>query len=149
MQNATETTMVLPRIPNRVSVLPPRPTPAPLRMEDTAPIYLPGLVQVDIIPPHAPQNKVFQNQSYPLAVPEGSVLISEHKRNGLFAYILLFTLGVFGAHHFYLKRRITGVIYACTFGLLLMGVGVDLFITWYYVRRCNRKIAERATVVLP
>lgn len=45
----------------------------------------------------------------------------------LIAY-LYWILGIFGAHRFYLGRPISGVIYFFTFGLLLVGWIVDLFL---------------------
>jgi TM2 domain-containing membrane protein YozV len=43
------------------------------------------------------------------------------------AYVL-WLFGFFGAHRFYLGRPITGLIYACTFGLLFIGWIIDLFL---------------------
>jgi len=40
-------------------------------------------------------------------------------------WILLTFLGVFGIHRFYLGKWLTGLLYLCTGGLLLMGVIYD------------------------
>ncbi len=40
-------------------------------------------------------------------------------------WILLTFLGVFGAHRFYMRKYVSGVIYLCTGGLLFMGVLYD------------------------
>ena len=41
------------------------------------------------------------------------------------AWILLTFLGIFGLHRFYLGKWITGLIYLCTGGLMLLGVLYD------------------------
>jgi TM2 domain-containing membrane protein YozV len=41
------------------------------------------------------------------------------------AWLLLTFLGVFGIHRFYLGKWLTGLLYLCTGGLLLMGVIYD------------------------
>ncbi|XP_033126577.1 uncharacterized protein LOC117124454 [Anneissia japonica] len=43
------------------------------------------------------------------------------------AYILMFPLGFFGAHHFYLKRTRWGYLYLCTLGLCGLGWFFDLY----------------------
>ncbi|XP_059169252.1 uncharacterized protein LOC131951012, partial [Physella acuta] len=61
------------------------------------------------------------------------------KKKSLFlAYVLaLSPLGLLGAHHFYLKRRIWGKLYACTLGLLGVGYFVDWFRIPWLVREYN------------
>jgi len=49
------------------------------------------------------------------------------KKNLLVAYILWLLLGIFGAHHFYLRRPLMGVLYLCTAGLFVIGWLIDLF----------------------
>jgi TM2 domain-containing membrane protein YozV len=41
------------------------------------------------------------------------------------AWLLLTFLGVFGVHRFYLGKWLSGLLYLCTCGLLLMGVIYD------------------------
>ena len=55
------------------------------------------------------------------------------------AWILLTFLGVFGIHRFYLGKWITGILYLCTGGLLLVGV---IFDYW----TLNGQIDERNAV---
>lgn len=43
------------------------------------------------------------------------------------AYILWLILGILGAHKFYLRRPVVGILYFCTCGLLLIGWLIDLF----------------------
>ena len=43
------------------------------------------------------------------------------------AYLLLFILGIFGGHKFYLNKIGIGILYACTGGLFFCGVVWDLF----------------------
>ncbi|XP_071478635.1 uncharacterized protein [Diadema antillarum] len=42
------------------------------------------------------------------------------------AYMLAFPLGVFGLHHFYMRRHFYGIVYLCTLGLAGVGVLIDL-----------------------
>lgn len=41
---------------------------------------------------------------------------------------LLWIFGFFGAHRFYYGRRLTGILWLCTGGLLLIGWIIDLFL---------------------
>lgn len=50
-----------------------------------------------------------------------------HERNIVVAYIFWLILGILGAHKFYLKQPLMGVIYFFTAGLLLIGWFIDLF----------------------
>jgi len=43
------------------------------------------------------------------------------------AYAWWATLGIFGAHRFYLGRTTSGVVFACTGGLLVFGWLADFF----------------------
>jgi len=43
------------------------------------------------------------------------------------AYLLLFFLGIFGAHKFYLGKVGTGILYLFTLGFLGIGCFIDLF----------------------
>lgn len=60
------------------------------------------------------------------------------------AYLWWFFLGGLGAHKFYLNRPGMGILYALTFGLLLVGVLVDLFTLPRQTRRANAKIIAEA-----
>lgn len=51
------------------------------------------------------------------------------------AWVLLTYLGVFGIHRFYLGKWLTGLLYLCTGGLLLVGVIYDYW-------TLNRQISE-------
>lgn len=50
-----------------------------------------------------------------------------HERSTVVAYILWLVLGILGAHKFYLRQPLMGVIYIFTAGLLLIGWFIDLF----------------------
>lgn len=63
----------------------------------------------------------------------------EYKRNSV-AYLWWILLGPFGAHRFYLGHIATGVLYACTFGLLLLGWLMDLFMIPSYVKAWNHRV---------
>jgi TM2 domain-containing membrane protein YozV len=53
-------------------------------------------------------------------------------------WILLTFLGVFGIHRFYLGKWITGIIYLCTGGLLLLGYLYDLWTLNGQISEVNR-----------
>jgi TM2 domain-containing membrane protein YozV len=57
------------------------------------------------------------------------------------AYLLWFTclIGLFGIHRFYLRRYVTGIIWFLTFGLLLVGQIVDLFLIPGMLEKENRR----------
>lgn len=63
-------------------------------------------------------------------------LTVNHKSTGV-AYLLLLTLGVFGAHQFYIGKAGRGISYLLTFGWLGFGVLVDLFTLPAQVRNTN------------
>ncbi|MBQ1023947.1 TM2 domain-containing protein [Micromonospora sp. C95] len=56
------------------------------------------------------------------------------------AYLLLFFLGVFGAHYFYLGVTRRAIVYLLTLGCLGFGVLIDLFTLPGEVRRTNQLI---------
>ncbi len=64
------------------------------------------------------QNKDFQGKT--------DINISPKKR--IVAFILCWCLGVFGVHRFYVDKIGTGVLYLFTFGLLGIGVFVDIIL---------------------
>ncbi|XP_072174389.1 uncharacterized protein [Diadema setosum] len=51
-------------------------------------------------------------------------------------------LGLFGLHHFYLRRRFFGWVYLCTFGLFFLGWLIDWFRIGKLVKQCNEHISE-------
>ena len=53
------------------------------------------------------------------------------------AYLWLATTGLFGGHRFYLGSAATGGLYACTAGVLGLGVLVDAIALPSQVRRVN------------
>ena len=61
------------------------------------------------------------------------------------AYILAIALGVFGAHHWYLRRPGFGVLYFFTLGLFGVGYIVDLIRLPYLVQEANRQIENPGT----
>lgn len=54
------------------------------------------------------------------------------------AYILGIPFGLIGAHHFYLGRKVFGIVYACTLGLFGLGYIYDLIRMKWLVRHANR-----------
>lgn len=58
------------------------------------------------------------------------------------AYLLMIVLGIFGAHHFYLKRPRWGLLYFFTFGLLGAGWLIDIFRLPVLVSRCNKEASQ-------
>jgi TM2 domain-containing membrane protein YozV len=63
-------------------------------------------------------------------------------RSLLLAYLLCLTLGWLGAHRFYLRRWVSGFLYAISFGLYFIGWAVDLFLLPFLVRSTNQRLAE-------
>jgi TM2 domain-containing membrane protein YozV len=63
------------------------------------------------------------------------------------AYLLWFFLGALGAHKFYLGRPGVGVLYALTFGLLGIGVLVDLFTLPDQVRTSNVRVIQETAAL--
>lgn len=58
------------------------------------------------------------------------------------AYLLMIVLGIFGAHHFYLKRPRWGLLYLFTFGLLGAGWVIDIFRLPVLVARFNNEASH-------
>lgn len=58
------------------------------------------------------------------------------------AYLLMIVLGMFGAHHFYLKRPRWGLLYFFTFGLLGAGWLIDIFRLPVLVSRCKKEALQ-------
>ncbi|XP_069102878.1 uncharacterized protein [Argopecten irradians] len=59
------------------------------------------------------------------------------QKSATVAYVLAFSLGMFGAHHFYLGRPLFGVAYLLTLGLCGVGYIVDLFRIGSLVEEAN------------
>lgn len=53
------------------------------------------------------------------------VTLTSNKKKGT-AYFLCLVGGLFGAHQFYVGRRMTGILYACTLGCFLKAYWSDL-----------------------
>lgn len=62
------------------------------------------------------------------------------------AYILGIPFGLFGAHHFYLRRKFFGILYVFTFGLFGIGYLYDLVRMKWLVKHANRYGTERKMV---
>lgn len=60
------------------------------------------------------------------------------------AYLLWFPLGLLGFHHFYLNRRVWGLLYMFTLGFLGVGWLIDLYRMQKLVKKCNEEIDEQA-----
>lgn len=50
-----------------------------------------------------------------------------YRTHSVFIGYLAWLFGVFGAHRFYFGKRLTGLLWMCTGGLLLVGWIVDFF----------------------
>ena len=63
-----------------------------------------------------------------------------NEKHALPTYLLLFFLGWFGIHKFYLGKTVWGIIYFLTGGLFLVGWFIDLFTIPGQVRRYNQQL---------
>jgi TM2 domain-containing membrane protein YozV len=61
------------------------------------------------------------------------------KSHSVWMGYLLWIFGFLGAHRFYYGKRITGVIWLCTLGLLGVGWFIDLFLIPFMARSARRK----------
>lgn len=72
----------------------------------------------------------------------GEAMREAEKDTGLaYACWALIFLGLGGIHRIYLGRYVTGVIWALTGGLFLVGQAIDLFLIPAMVQRENRRRA--------
>ncbi|XP_048750807.2 uncharacterized protein LOC125662600 isoform X2 [Ostrea edulis] len=103
-----------------------------------------------IPPPYPPQQyPPMTSQSPPMAYagyntnpPAIFVPPTKPEKSILEAYLLFVLLGFIGAHHFYLRRPLWGVLYFFTFGLLGCGWLIDLFRLPLLVSRCNKEASR-------
>lgn len=63
------------------------------------------------------------------------------------AYVLWALLGGLGVHRFYLGRPFTGLLWALTFGLLGVGLLLDLFLIPGMVRAARRKYVREMSAI--
>lgn len=54
--------------------------------------------------------------------------IISHKKSKSVAFILCLIFGIFGVHRFYVGKKLSGVLYLCTLGLLGIGWVLDLIL---------------------
>lgn len=82
--------------------------------------------------------------------------IENNKKSGWIAYILLFLLGFFGAHRFYMGKTISGIIQLLltaifswwTFGLIPgLWLIVDIFLLPVMLRQNKRKLRREALIL--
>jgi TM2 domain-containing membrane protein YozV len=59
------------------------------------------------------------------------------------AYLLLFTLGIFGGHKFYLEKIGTGILYFFTLGFFFIGCIIDFFTLGDQVDAYNNALMGR------
>ena len=80
--------------------------------------------------------------SQPAASPQQQPILVQvsQKQTGI-AYLLWFVLGVFGGHQLFLGKVGRGLLYLFTFGILGVGVLIDLFTLPSQVRQVNTQLA--------
>ncbi|WP_255609642.1 TM2 domain-containing protein [Micromonospora sp. PLK6-60] len=78
--------------------------------------------------------------SQPTASPQPMLVQVRQKETGI-AYLFWFLLGIFGGHQFYLGKIGRGLLYLFTFGILGVGVLIDLFTLPSQVRQVNTQLA--------
>merc|ERR1719174_199877 len=71
------------------------------------------------------------------------------KKSYCIAQMLHLTLGLVGAHHFYLGRVIHGAVCASTLNFFFIGWFIDIFATYCYVKTANKGIEDRPVDVTP
>lgn len=80
--------------------------------------------------------------SQPAVSPQQQpILVQVRQKDTGIAYLLWFLLGVFGGHQFYLGKTGRGLLYLFTFGLVGVGVLIDLFTLPSQVRQVNTQLA--------
>ena len=58
-----------------------------------------------------------------------------HLRRYVVAYVLLLTVGWTGAHRHYLRKPVSGLLYAATLGYMMLGVFADDFLLPSMIRQ--------------
>lgn len=110
--------------------------------------------QPQYIYPQVPQYVLPQNPSLSQQPPTGYIRYNLNhpvmfcstpapKKSILEAYLLLIVLGLFGGHHFYLRRPVWGILYFFSFGLLGAGWLIDIFRLPVLVSRCNNDASQQ------
>jgi len=103
----------------------------------------------DVIPPPPPEPAPVP-QAVPQAVPQSASPPPSYgapagpalpPKDLALSYILWFFVGVLGIHHFYLGKVGRGLLWLFTFGLLGIGMLVDLFTLPSQVRAVNARRA--------
>ena len=75
--------------------------------------------------------------------------IPQEKKSVVEAYLLWLFFGLFGAHHFYLRRIEFGILYFFTFGLLGAGWLIDMFRMPCLVSEANKRTGDSMLVNKP
>lgn len=65
--------------------------------------------------------------------------VAEPKTSYKTAYLLLFMFGWLGAHRYYLRRWLSGLLYTFTFGFFGLGIAADLLLTFFMVREARAR----------
>jgi hypothetical protein len=77
----------------------------------------------------------------PMVMVEGKIYMPKSKVVAYFLWAAGF-IGVFGLHRFYTRNYVIAVLQLLTFGLLLVGWIVDLFLLAGKIERHNRFVYE-------
>jgi len=112
---------------------------------------------------HARRTVIFQEEGNVMSDAALMMQYDANKKSALVAYVLWFFMGLFGAHHFYLDRKGTGIcmlaITLTSFILMFVFIGfltifitiiwdfVDLFLIPGMTRKYNNDLAVRLGVV--
>jgi hypothetical protein len=97
-----------------------------------------GMTATSVLKFFLPAPKKPPNQ----AQPQDTAVNESHLRPKLHlttAYILFCTLGLFGAHHFYLHKIMQGILHGVTFGFFGVGMVTDFFAMPQYVKEYNAR----------
>lgn len=83
-----------------------------------------------------------QTEAVQLVAEDTPAAVPEKKTLGK-AYLWWFPLGIFGAHHFYMGRKVWGWITALTLNFLLLGWALDGILMFYWVSHIEKERAAR------
>lgn len=64
-------------------------------------------------------------------------------RETVIAYLIWLFGGLFGLHHFYLRRPLHGILYGCTLGLCGLGWLADIFAIPRYAGQRGKRGSQR------